>query len=152
MDDLQGILEWHPSITYEQMALFAEAISDLIESRDGLKPPGYLAGEESAVVWGFINGTFRGFCRPLGYEQQCSAYSGHKKEHGQKFQGLVGPDGLVLSLMGPYMGPVNDWAIWRRSHLTEKIWGVMEGCPTLYLYGDPSYKHSYGIIAPFKHV
>ena len=58
----QGILEWHPLITYKRMALFAEAISDLIESRDGLKPPGYLAGEESAVVWGFIDGTFRGFC------------------------------------------------------------------------------------------
>src|SRR5438045_5045765 len=54
--------------------------------------------------------------------------------------------------MGPYMGPVNDWAIWRRSHLAEKIRGVMEGRLTLYLYGDPSYKHSYGIITPFKHV
>ena len=44
------------------MALFAEAISDLIELRDGLEPPGYLAGEESTVVWGFVNGTFQGFC------------------------------------------------------------------------------------------
>jgi hypothetical protein len=26
----------------------------------------------------------------------------------------------------------------------------MEGLPTLYLYGDPSYKHSYGVMAPFK--
>jgi nuclease HARBI1 len=26
----------------------------------------------------------------------------------------------------------------------------MEGLPTIYLYGDPSYKHSYGVIAPFK--
>ena len=27
----------------------------------------------------------------------------------------------------------------------------MEGHETLYLYGDPSYKHSYGVMAPFKH-
>jgi hypothetical protein len=27
----------------------------------------------------------------------------------------------------------------------------MEGHPTLYLYRDPSYKHSFGVIAPFKH-
>ena len=27
----------------------------------------------------------------------------------------------------------------------------MEGNPTLYLYGDHSYKHSYGVIAPFQH-
>jgi hypothetical protein len=44
MDNLSGILEWHPQLTYERMAHFAEAISDLIESRDSSKPPGYVAG------------------------------------------------------------------------------------------------------------
>jgi len=49
------------------------------------------------------------------------------------------------------MGPVNDWAIFRRSHLAKKLEEIMEGHPTLYLYGDPSYKHTYGVMAPFKH-
>jgi hypothetical protein len=49
------------------------------------------------------------------------------------------------------MGPVNDWAIWRRSQLGEKIREVMDGHSTLHVYGDSSYKHSYGVIAPFKH-
>jgi hypothetical protein len=97
------------------MALYAEAISDLLESRDGDEPIGYAAGEGSAIFWGFIDGTFRGFCRPTGYEQQRSAYS------GQKFQAIVTTDGLVMSLVGPFLGPVNDWAIYRRSHLEEKI-------------------------------
>jgi hypothetical protein len=147
----RSILEWHPLLNYERMSLFSEAISDFLESRDGDEPLGSVAGEGSAVIWGFVDGTFRGFCRPTGYEQQRSAYSGHKKDTGQKWQAVVTPDGLVASLVGPFMGPVNDWAIWRRSQLGEKIREVMDGHSTLYLYGDPSYKHSYGVIAPFKH-
>ena len=147
----RGILEWHPLLNYEKMAHYAEAISDLIESRDGCEPPGFVTGEGSAVFWGFVDGTFWGFCRPTGYEQQRSTYSGHKKDNGQKWQAVVTPDGLVLSLIGPFLGPVNDWAIWRRSQLTERIQEIMKGNPTLYLYEDPSYKHSYGIIAPFQH-
>jgi hypothetical protein len=103
-----GLLEWHPLLNYNRMALCTEAISDLLESRDGNEPPGYVAGEESAVFWGFVDGTFRGFCRPTGYEQQRAADSGHKKDTGQKFQAIVAPDGLVMSLIGPFMGSVND--------------------------------------------
>ena len=65
----RGILEWHPLLNYQRMARFAEAISDLLESRDGQEPPGFVAGEESALFWGFVDGTFRGFCRPTAYEQ-----------------------------------------------------------------------------------
>jgi hypothetical protein len=104
----RGILEWHPLLNYERMARFAEAISDIVESRDSSEPLGYTAGEGSAIVWGFVDGTFRGFCRPTGYEQQRSAYSGHKKDTGQKWQAVVTPDGIVSSLVGPFLGPVND--------------------------------------------
>jgi len=133
------------------MSHYAEAISNLLEARGGGDPPGYMAGDGSALFWGFIDGTFRGFCRPTGYEQQRSAYSGHKKDTGQKFQAIVTPDGLVMSLVGPFMGPVNDWAIFRRSCVESKLRELMEGRKTLYLYGDPSYKISYRVIAPFKH-
>ena len=38
---------------YERMACFAEAVSDLIELRDGYEPAGFfVAKEESSVSWG----------------------------------------------------------------------------------------------------
>ncbi len=74
------------------MAQFADqAIFDLAESRDGSEPPGFVAGKGSAVILGFVNGTFRGFCRPSGYEQQRSDYSGHKRS------GKVLPPPMALS-------------------------------------------------------
>jgi hypothetical protein len=36
------------------MALFAEAISDLLEAVDGEEVTGFVAREESAVFWGFV--------------------------------------------------------------------------------------------------
>jgi hypothetical protein len=78
----QGLFEWHPLLNYERMAFHAEAISDLLHSREGDEPPGYVAREESAVFWGFIDGIIRGFCRPTGYDQHCFAYSSHKKDTG----------------------------------------------------------------------
>jgi hypothetical protein len=44
-----GILEWHRLLNYQRMARFAEAISDLLKSRDGQEPPGLVAGEGSAL-------------------------------------------------------------------------------------------------------
>ena len=53
----QRMPKWHPLLNYEQMALFAEAISDLIEPGDG-HGPWYMAGEGNAVFWGFVDGTY----------------------------------------------------------------------------------------------
>jgi hypothetical protein len=44
-----GILEWHPLLTYKRMALYVEAVSDLLESRDGNEPLGFIAREGSAI-------------------------------------------------------------------------------------------------------
>jgi hypothetical protein len=104
----RNLLEWYPLLNYERMALYVEAVSDLLEVRDGSELPGFVAGEGSALFWGFIDRTFRGFCCSTGYEQQCSTYSGHKKDTGQKFQAVVTPDSLVMSLIGPFLEPVND--------------------------------------------
>lgn len=112
------------------MALFAEAVSDLVESRDGRELPGFVAGESSAMSWAVVDGIFRGFCHPMGYEQRRSASSGHKEDHGQKWQTIVTPDSLLSLLIWPFMGPVDDRAIWRMPRLLEKIRGVMEGYPT----------------------
>jgi hypothetical protein len=45
----RGLLEWHPLLNYERMALYAEAVSDLLEARDGDEPLGFTAGEGSAL-------------------------------------------------------------------------------------------------------
>jgi hypothetical protein len=43
------ILKWHPLLNYQQMACFAEAISNLLKSRDGQEPLRFVAGEGSAL-------------------------------------------------------------------------------------------------------
>jgi hypothetical protein len=100
------LLFWHPQLTYSWMVTFVEAV----EEKCGV-----------ADIWGFVDGTFRGHCRPQGQEEQRRVYSGHSKLHGIKYQAIVTPDGLVSSLSGPYMGPVNDWTIWRRSGVEEAL-------------------------------
>jgi hypothetical protein len=45
----RGLLEWHPLLNYERMALYAEAVSDLLEAQDGDEPPRFIAREGSAL-------------------------------------------------------------------------------------------------------
>ena len=80
------VLLWCPLLTYERLQLYEEAIYQV----NGV--PG---------VWGFIDGTFRGYCRPTGNEAQRRVYSGHKKAHGHNFQVIVAADGLAVSVTGP---------------------------------------------------
>jgi hypothetical protein len=54
----QGLLEWHLLLNYERISLYAEAISDLLQSQDGNEPLEYVAEEESAVFLGFVQGGF----------------------------------------------------------------------------------------------
>lgn len=130
------MLFWHPQLTYSRLEEYAEAIEAVGGGRR---------------IWGFVDGTFRGFCRPSDQERQRAAYSGHSRTHGLKFQAVVTPDGLVSSLGGPFLGPVNDWAMWRRLGLEDRLRRVMEGRETLFLYGDPAYRMSYGVMAPYTH-
>jgi hypothetical protein len=130
------VLLWHPQLTYERLKVFADAV----ERVGGV--PG---------IWGFVDGTFRGYCRPSGNEEQRRVYSGHKKLWGNNYQAIVTPDGLVSSLSGPYMGPTNDWTMWRRSGCDEAIREVMRGHEkTLYIYGDGAYYASFGVACPFE--
>lgn len=93
----QGILEWHPRLTYERLREFAIAIHRRL---------GYPL--EAARIWGFVDGTFRAICRPS--KEQRRYYSGHKKKHGIKDQGIILPDGTIL-LYGPVEGRINDWKL-----------------------------------------
>lgn len=94
------LLWWHHQLTY----------SRLVELSAGVEIVCGVSG-----VWGFVDGTFRGHCRPEGNVAQRAVYSGHKRQHGINWQAICTPDGLISSLVGPFAGPVNDWAMWRRS-------------------------------------
>jgi hypothetical protein len=128
------VLLWNSQLTYERLQVYEEAIYQL----NGVPR-----------VWGFIDGTFRGYCRPTGNESQRRVYSGHKKQHGNNYQAIVTPDGLTVSITGPWTGPTNDWSMYQRSGVENAIRALMEGHETLYIYRDPAYHHSFGIAAPF---
>ena len=133
------ILEWHPTIDYRRIREYGRALND--------------AGG-GGLIWGFIDGTFQGVCRPT--EEQRDYYSGYKKRHGVKYQGIVCPDGLIGSIDGPYIGEVNDNRMVALSGLGARLERVgrlsytflvsytnyiqiFEGHQALYLYGDAAY-------------
>lgn len=59
-----------------------------------------------SCFWGVIDGTLNATCRPVIDQEQF--YSGHKRKHGYKYHSIVTPDGLVSSLMGPFIGRRGD--------------------------------------------
>lgn len=90
----RDLLGWHPQFTYDRLEAYADGTFFAIGMED---------------IWGFVDSTFRAFCKPgSSDEAQRAAYSGHKKQHGQNWQAIVTPDGLVSSLVDPYLGPAND--------------------------------------------
>ena len=109
--------------------------------------------------WGWINGTIQDTCRPgdplrgEGRLNQKDFYSGHKRKHGFKFQGVVTPDGLISSSMGPFIGKDSDWKMVEDSGLTHHLRELNTHVPLdqhFYLYGDPAYSCVWGIMGPYK--
>ena len=86
------------------------------------------------------------------------AYTGYKKFHGMKFQGVVTPDGLFTHLDGPYRAPQNDSGVLNESgllvHIKNTIQpGSNEGdLPSHHfyqLYGNSAYGVGPYIISPY---
>ena len=107
LERYEGMLLWHPRLdNYDRLVEFAEAT-------------GLRTGLMGQSIWGFIDGTFRPFCRPSvnqGYH-----YSGQKKRHGLKFQGIATPDGLMSSMSGPWLARFNDWRIYLDSGVPQRM-------------------------------
>ena len=123
-------------LTFNQLSIYARAIHE----KGG-----------GSCFWGWIDGNLNATCRPLLDQQEF--YSGHKRKHGYKYQSIVTPDGLVSSLMGPFVGRRGDWRMVQLTELQEKLRTVNTGrrpALALYLYGDPAYSTVYGIMGPFK--
>lgn len=74
---------------------------------------------------GFLDGTFRRTCRPSddmkGDMRQQVCYSGHKRHHGIKFQGVVVPCGIIVHLAGPFPGHRNDQGMLNETGLSDHL-------------------------------
>ena len=101
-----GIVAWHPCLTRARIKHYARMLN--------------MRADGGGVVWGWVDGTFQGTCRPNTYIQR-QFYSGYKKKHGLKWQGIVAPDGLIASLSGPWPGEVNDNRMLSESGVIDRI-------------------------------
>lgn len=61
-------------------------------------------------------------------------------------------DGLISHLAGPYEGKLGDWSAWKASGIQEILRKVHAGSDLdqLYVYGDPAYTLSYGVMGGYK--
>ncbi|RPB01496.1 hypothetical protein L873DRAFT_1827136 [Choiromyces venosus 120613-1] len=79
-------------------------------------------------IWGFPE------------DEQHQFYTGYKWCHAIKFQGITTPDGLIASLIGQFEGKLGDWMIFDEDIEESRV----------FLYGDPAYSLSFGLIYPFR--
>ena len=73
--------------------------------------------------------------------------------HTFNFQAIVTPDGILSSLMGPFVGKRSDWGMVRDTHLEEYLKKLNCGQlpeDRLFLYGDPAYQGCWGIMGAYK--
>lgn len=101
-------------------------------------------------VVGFIDGTLNAICRPGEYQE--SVYNGHVRQHGLKYQAIVCPDGITVSLCGPFAGAIHDQNMLDSSDILNEMKEQLDCRETdgkIYaLYGDPAYRESSLIIRP----
>lgn len=135
----EGMMGWHPRLDYNRAKRCGRAVKRL---------------GGGGQIFGFIDGTFRAFCKPE--KLQGIYYTGYKHAHGCKFQGIVCPDGLMMSLSGPYEGRLNDLNMVLESKISETISEKFEPHEPpdrldkkLFLYGDKAYHGLPRIIAPY---
>jgi hypothetical protein len=127
------LLEWHPQLRLERIKEYAKCKS----KRGG-----------GVGIWGFVDGTFRGFNRPR--HRQRHYYSSHYHGQGFKYQAIVAPDALISLLVGPYHDRDNDWSIWQSSIVPSKLDELLEG-KRHFVYGDLAYSNHPGVMAPYRH-
>ena len=99
-----------------------------------------------ANCFAFIDGTCRPCARPV--RNQRIMYSGHKKVHGLKFQSVITPDGIIVSLFGPVEGRRHDLFLLKLSQLEARL-SEMPQLEGFLMYGDQGYRYSNHIAIPF---
>jgi hypothetical protein len=90
--------------------------------------------------FGFIDGLI---------EEQRVVYNGHKRIHSIKFQSIVSPSGMIVSLYGPVEGRRHDITLYRHSKVEDKLKELNEQYGVC-IYGDPAYMLRPWLITPHK--
>lgn len=102
-------------------------------------------------VWAFIDGTHKNIARPRNKKVQSETYNGHDRTNQLRYQTILTPDGLAVSVHGPWVGIRNDIRMWRESEVEEELWPIVNQMPdTIYMvYGDAAYQGERLVMHPF---
>jgi hypothetical protein len=96
----------------------------------------------------FVDGSANYTCRPrqrqehsvLGTDTQRAWYNSYYGNHGQKFQGVVAPNGMFLQVYGPVSIRVHDSPLVSQSRLNQKLaWLSNTSGKTIKAHGDSAY-------------
>lgn len=100
---------------------------------------------------GFIDGTVRYMCRPT-YDQERN-YSGHKRRHGLKYQGLLLSNGVIL-MHGPVEGRRHDSMMLSQTDLLRQLSALPPSSDggRFHVYGDAAYAHHELVQVPYKNL
>lgn len=98
--------------------------------------------------WAFLDGTKREISRPIINQQEY--YSGHSRTHCLKYQSLLTPDGMVVSLKGAWPGRRHDAGMFRESTLYAELeQKAVFGDEQFVIYADQGYGLMELLITPF---
>lgn len=108
-----------------------------------------MKGAPLSNCWGFIDGTTVYICRPQVNQEYL--FSGHKRQHCLKFQSIVSPNGLIVSLLGPYEGKRHDAGIFHESLIAQQLQEKVDenGVP-FHVYGDSAYPLLDIVMTPYR--
>ncbi|KAG5892529.1 hypothetical protein JTB14_011118 [Gonioctena quinquepunctata] len=98
--------------------------------------------------WAFIDGTARPICTPT--DDQEGYYSGHKRFHCVKYQSLLCPDGILVSLLGAFPGRRHDDFISGQSGLYNQLEeNTIFEDGDFVIYGDQEYGIRELLLCPY---
>ncbi|KAF8585288.1 hypothetical protein K439DRAFT_1230588, partial [Ramaria rubella] len=145
---------WHHLLDWDDTGIVSPSM--LQSYTDAL----HVFGAPSRSLFSFIDCTIRQTCWPGVYQEL--AYTGYKKYHGMKFQGIVAPNSLIVHMAGPYRTPQNDCGVLHMSQLLSKLQrhaiqpGSCEDDPPqdryFQVYSNSAYGVSPVMISPFSGV
>ena len=75
----------------------------------------------------FVDGTKMEMSRPIGHDNiQEAVWDGHHRQHNLGFQGVTGPNGIILDVNGPHPGRRHDQFMLIESGINERMKNVQD--------------------------
>ncbi|EGD76397.1 hypothetical protein PTSG_07517 [Salpingoeca rosetta] len=139
LDDL--FARYKNKIAFDETMLSKERCklyADTLERKGCPAPPHF---------FGFIDGTVKSVCRPVIFED--ILYTGYKRTHAIKFQGVMTPCGLMASFFGPFPGTHHDARMYHESRVEGHI-NRLDVPDGYMLYGDGAYPWGPRLRRPFR--